>query len=110
MGVLERFTLRTMILVEPARETRGVVATWQTAMCRRLEPSRRRGVVRVHDSYEALIADPDLDYIFIVLPNSLHGVDPLRLPKHVLYEKLFMANAAEAREIAGTDRRDQTES
>jgi predicted dehydrogenase len=31
------------------------------------------GIDRVYGSYEALIADPDVDAIYIPLPNSLHS-------------------------------------
>ncbi len=61
------------------------------------------GIARVHDSYDALIADPDLDAVYIPLPNGLHGRwtrAALAAGKHVLCEKPFTANAAEAREIA----------
>ena len=61
------------------------------------------GIARVHDSYEALIADPDVDAVYIPLPNALHGRwirAALEAGKHVLVEKPFAANAAEAREIA----------
>jgi predicted dehydrogenase len=58
---------------------------------------------RVHDSYDALLADPNLDAIYNPLPNGLHGKwtrAALAAGKHVLCEKPFTANAAEAREIA----------
>ncbi len=61
------------------------------------------GIARVHDSYEALIADPDLDAIYNPLPIALHGRwtrAALDAGKHVLCEKPFTANAAEAREVA----------
>ncbi|MEU5262561.1 Gfo/Idh/MocA family oxidoreductase [Amycolatopsis sp. NPDC021455] len=71
----------------------------------------KHGVPRVHSSYEALIADPDLDAVYNPLPNGLHGRwtrAALEAGKHVLCEKPFTANAAEAREIAslaaGSDR------
>ena len=57
----------------------------------------------MHDSYEALIADPDLDAVYNPLPNGLHGRwtrAALAAGKHVLCEKPFTANAAEAREVA----------
>ena len=63
----------------------------------------KHGIARVHDSYEALIADPDLDAVYNLLPTSLHGRwtrAALDAGKHVLCEKPFTANAAEAREIA----------
>jgi predicted dehydrogenase len=63
----------------------------------------KHDIARVHDSYEALIADPDLDAVYNPLPNGLHGRwtrAALAAGKHVLCEKPFTANAAEAREIA----------
>jgi predicted dehydrogenase len=62
----------------------------------------------VHDSYDALIADPGLDAVSNPLPNGLHGRwtrAALAGGKHVLCEKPFTANAAEAREIAELARR-----
>lgn len=63
----------------------------------------KHDIARVHESYDALIADPDLDAVYNPLPNSLHGRwtrAALAAGKHVLCEKPFTANAAEAREIA----------
>ena len=63
----------------------------------------KHGIARVHESYEALIADPDLDAVYNLLPTSVHGRwtrATLDAGKHVLCEKPFTANAAEAREIA----------
>jgi predicted dehydrogenase len=63
----------------------------------------KHGIARVHDSYAALIADPDVDAVYNPLPNGLHGRwtrAALAAGKHVLCEKPFTANAAEARDIA----------
>jgi predicted dehydrogenase len=60
-------------------------------------------IARVHDTYEALLGDPDLDAVYIPLPTGLHGRwtrAVLAAGKHVLCEKPFTANATEAREIA----------
>lgn len=71
----------------------------------------KHGVPRVHDSYESLLADPEIDAVYNPLPNGLHGrwtVAALEAGKHVLCEKPFTANADEARAVAevarGTDR------
>jgi predicted dehydrogenase len=60
-------------------------------------------IARAYDSYQALIDDPDLDAIYNLLPNGLHGRwtrAALNAGNHVLCEKPLTANAAEAREIA----------
>jgi predicted dehydrogenase len=63
----------------------------------------KHGIAQVHDSYQTLIADPNLDAVYNPLPNGLHGRwtrAALAAGKHVLCEKPFTANADEAREIA----------
>lgn len=61
------------------------------------------GIPRAYGSYEALIADPDLDAVYVLAPTSMHGKwtqAALAEGKHVLCEKPFTANGDEAREIA----------
>jgi D-xylose 1-dehydrogenase (NADP+, D-xylono-1,5-lactone-forming) len=55
-----------------------------------------------HGSYEALIDDPQVDAIYLSLPNSMHhewAIKSLRAGKHVLCEKPFARTAAEAQEM-----------
>lgn len=55
-----------------------------------------------YGSYEELVAAPDLDVIYIATPHSHHrehGLLAINAGKHVLVEKSFARNAAEAREI-----------
>ena len=62
----------------------------------------RFGIERVHDSYEALVADPDLDVVYVASPHSGHHAQALlaiAAGKHVLVEKAFTRNAREAREV-----------
>ena len=63
----------------------------------------RHGISAAYGSYEDLLADPDIDAIYNPLPNSLHGPWTLRAiaaGKHVLCEKPFASNSAEAVQVA----------
>ena len=60
------------------------------------------GIASRHASYESLVADPDVGVIYVATPHPMHHHDAilaLRAGKHVLVEKPFTMNAAEAREI-----------
>jgi predicted dehydrogenase len=105
IGILGASRFAPMILIKPARENEQIavaaVADRDVSQARAF--AAKQGIARVHESYDALIADPDLDAVYIVLPNSLHGRwtrAALAAGKHVLCEKPFMANAAEALEVA----------
>ncbi len=59
-------------------------------------------VPAAHGSYEALLADPAVEGVYVSLPNSLHHawtLAALAAGKHVLCEKPFAASAAQAQEM-----------
>ena len=60
------------------------------------------GIPRAHGSYQALAADPDVDIIYVATPHPMHSENALMAldaGKHLLVEKAFTINAAQARGI-----------
>jgi predicted dehydrogenase len=60
-----------------------------------------------HASYEALVADPDVNVVYVATPHPMHYANALlalRAGKPVLVEKAFTMNAAEAEELVATAR------
>ncbi|GAB1811022.1 Gfo/Idh/MocA family protein [Mycobacterium sp. MUNTM1] len=104
VGILGAASIAPVALIEPAKENAEVVVAAVAArdVPRARAFAARHDIPTVHGDYGALIADPAIDAIYNPLPNGLHGRwtrAALAAGKHVLCEKPFTANAAEAREI-----------
>jgi predicted dehydrogenase len=64
--------------------------------------AERHGIDRSYDTYDALLADPEIDLVYNALPPSLHAewtIAALHAGKHVLCEKPFAMTAAEATRV-----------
>lgn len=105
IGVLGAARITRDALIKPAREVHDVQVTAIAARDRgrAAGAAAKHGIPVVHDGYDALLADPAVDAVYIPLPNGLHGQwtkAAIAAGKHVLFEKPFTANADEAREVA----------
>jgi predicted dehydrogenase len=101
VGIIGAARVAAYAMIAPARANPRVTVTAIAAR----DPARARayaashGIARVHDSYAALAADPDIDLVYVATPPRFHA-EQARLAiaagKPVLVEKPFTMNAAEA--------------
>ena len=103
IGILGTGGIAIRALVEPAPAVPDVdvhsVASRQ--------PERAAAFAAAHGiatstTYEGLLADPDVDVVYVTLPNSMHAewsIRALEAGKHVLCEKPMSANAVEAQQV-----------
>jgi predicted dehydrogenase len=69
--------------------------------------AERLGFPKVYGSYEQLLADPDIDAVYIPLPNHLHvpwSLRALEAGKHVLCEKPIALSSTEAQALVDAAR------
>lgn len=104
IGIIGAARVAVYAMLAPAQDNAQV----SVAAIAARDPARARafakahGIARVHESYEALIGDPAIDLVYVATPPTLHAdvaIAALRAGKHVLVEKPFAANAAEAKAI-----------
>ena len=77
------------------------IASRDLAKAQALVEKHRQGVA--YTGYAALLEDPEIDAVYIPLPNHLHKewtIKALGAGKHVLVEKPFAMNAGEAEAMA----------
>lgn len=103
-GVLSTARIGTKTVI-PAMQL-GEYCTVTAIASRKLEKAqaaaRQLGIEKTYGSYEELLVDPDIDAVYIPLPNHLHvpwAIKALNAGKHVLCEKPIGLSAAEAQKL-----------
>jgi predicted dehydrogenase len=105
IGILGAARIAPGAVIKPAQHSSEAIVTAVAARDRaRAEAfAAKHQIPNVRDSYDALVADPEIDAIYNPLPNGLHAqwtIAALEAGKHVLCEKPFTANAQEAEQVA----------
>lgn len=104
-GVLgtARHGARTVIPAIQSASNAEVVAIASRDAARARQAADQLGIPHSHGSYEALLADPSIDAVYIPLPNHMHkdwSIRAAEAGKHVLCEKPIGLNATEAAAMA----------
>ncbi|MGZ4381175.1 MAG: Gfo/Idh/MocA family protein [Gaiellaceae bacterium] len=98
-GVISTAEINRKVLAGAAKSDRvDVIAVGSRDQAKAQEYAAEHGIERAYGSYEALLEDPDVEAIYISLPNSLHvewSIKALEAGKHVLCEKPLSRSAAE---------------
>ncbi|MBG9791709.1 oxidoreductase [Paenibacillus dendritiformis] len=99
--------IRAVIPGIRASETGEVAAIASRELVKAEETARKLNIPQAYGSYEELLADPDIDAVYIPLPNHLHMEWTIRAAeagKHVLCEKPIALTAGEAKRMAAACR------
>ena len=101
-GILSTARINGLVL-EGARQSDqvDVVAVASRDRERAERYARDHGIDRAHGSYEGLLEDPEVDAVYLSLPNALHvpwTVRALEAGKHVLCEKPLSRRPADVEE------------
>ncbi|WP_454085613.1 Gfo/Idh/MocA family protein [Georgenia sp. Marseille-Q6866] len=93
---------RTFARQVPAHSSGRVVAVGSRDGARAAAFAAEHGIARSHEGYDELLADGDVDAVYVATPHSEHrdhALLAIAAGKHVLVEKAFTRSAAEAREV-----------
>jgi D-xylose 1-dehydrogenase (NADP+, D-xylono-1,5-lactone-forming) len=103
-GILGPGRIAPRIVRALAGSSRGhLAAVASRDLGRATEFARLHGIPRAYGAYEELLRDPDVDVVYVSVPNHLHAgwaVRALEAGKHVLCEKPLALTVAEVDEIA----------
>ncbi len=98
-GILSTADINRKLLAGAAEsEEVDVVAVGSRDLGRAQEFARTFGIDRAYGTYDELLADPDVEAVYIPLPNTMHSewsIRSLEAGKHVLCEKPFSRHIAD---------------
>ncbi len=101
VGIIGAARVATYAMIAPAKDDPRVevLAVAARDVARAQVYASEHGIPRVHRDYASLVADPDIDLVYVATPPRFH-LEHARLAiaagKPVLVEKPFTMNAAEA--------------
>ena len=98
-GILSTADINRKLLAGAAEsDDVDVVAVGSRDLGRAQEFARTWGIERAYATYDELLADPDVEAVYIPLPNTMHSewsIRSLEAGKHVLCEKPFSRHIAD---------------
>ena len=98
-GLLSTANINRAILAAMPNSERGeMLAVGSRDLDKAKAYAAENEIPRAYGSYEALLADPDVNIVYIGLPNGLHAewtIKALQAGKHVLCEKPFALTVAD---------------
>jgi predicted dehydrogenase len=101
-GLMSTAPINLLILEATRRsDAVDVIAVGSRDQARAEAYAAEHGLERAYGSYDALLADPDVDAVYVSLPNGLHvewTLKALEAGKHVLCEKPFSRHADQVEE------------
>jgi len=101
-GILSTARINDLVLAGARKSDRvQMVAVGSRDRARAEAYASEHGLERAHGSYQELVDDPDIEAVYISLPNAFHtewSIRALRAGKHVLCEKPLTRHAREAEE------------
>ena len=108
-GILGTAKIATQKVIPAMKDGRysTIVAIASRELAKAEIASRELAIPTAYGSYEQLLADPEVDAVYIPLPNHLHvpwATKALEAGKHVLCEKPIALSVAEAEQLLALSR------
>ncbi|WP_066194996.1 MULTISPECIES: Gfo/Idh/MocA family protein [Gracilibacillus] len=104
-GILSTATIAKNAVIPGIKESEAgeVYAIASRSLENAKQTAEELVIPNAYGSYEALLADPEIEVVYVPLPNHLHknwAIKAMQAGKHVLCEKPIALDAKEAEEMA----------